>query len=374
MQIIPVSSDSTAREFIHFPHVFYQSDPHWISPLDNDIKAVFDPKRNTFFSHGVCQRWLLVDDQGKTIGRIAAFVNYEKTKDLPIGGVGFFECIDDQNAANLLFNTAQSWLKAQGMKAMDGPINFGENEKYWGLLVEGFKPPSLGMNYNPAYYERLFDNYGFVKQYDQLTNFMDASVPLSERFTKISGWVMAKPGYTFKHFSLKNQEQFFRDFKEIYDDAWQHFDNFTPIDLPTIKESFRQMKPIMDEKIIWFAYYQEEPIAFVLCLPDANQILRHLNGKMNLWGKIKFLYYRKTVVIDRLRIIVMGCKTKFQNHGIESALIRCLQEEVLPRQTIKGVELAWVGDFNKKMLAIHEAAGAKKDKVHRTYRYTFTEE
>jgi hypothetical protein len=92
---------------------------------------------------------------------------------------------------------------------------------------------------------------------------------------------------------------------------------------------------------------------------------------MNLWAKLKFLYYRRTTVIDRLRIIVMGCKKKFQNKGIESALIRCLQDEVLPRKIIKGVELAWVGDFNEKMLAVHEATGAVTDKVHRTYRYTF---
>lgn len=373
MQIIPVTTARLAHEFIRFPHTFYHNDPHWISPLDKDVRAVFDPRLNSFFAHGVCTRWLLTDDKGKTIGRIAAFINFEKAhiSTPPAGGVGFFECIDDQAAANLLFDTARTWLQGQGMEAMDGPINFGENEKYWGLLVEGFKPPSLGMNYNPPYYVRLFETYGFRKQYDQLTNFLDASIPLSERFTKISGWVMRKPGYTFRHFSYAGREKFFAEFQEIYDDAWSNFENFTPLSPAAIRESFRQMKAIMDEKIIWFAYHKEEPIAFVLCLPDANQIIRHLHGKMNLWAKIKFLYYRKTTTIDRLRIIVMGTKKKFQNHGIESALIRCLQDEVLPRKTIKGVELAWVGDFNQKMLAVHEATGAITDKVHRTYRYSF---
>jgi hypothetical protein len=373
MQIVVVTSPSLANAFIQLPHTFYRHDPNWISPLDKDIRAIFDPRLNTFFQHGVCRRWLLTDEEGKNIGRAAAFINFHKTDlcDPPTGGMGFFECIDDQDAANLLFDTARDWLAEQGMKAMDGPINFGENEKFWGLLVEGFKPPSLGMTYNPPYYIRLFETYGFQKQYDQLTNFLDATVPLSERFTKISGWVMRKPGYHFRHFSHTDKEKFFRDFRDVYNDAWSNFDHFTPIDLPTIREAFRQMKPIMDEKIIWFAYHEETPIAFVLCLPDANQILRHLDGKMNVWGKLKFLYYRKTTVIDRLRIIVMGCAKKFQHHGIESALIRCLQDEVLPRKTIKGVELAWVGDFNTKMLAIHEATGAKTDKIHRTYRYTF---
>jgi hypothetical protein len=373
MNLVEVTTDQAAREFIDLPRQLYKNDPNWICPLNSDVEAVFDPAHNNFFTHGACTRWLLKDAAGRTIGRIAAFINYEKASktNLPTGGVGFFECINDQQAANLLFDTGKTWLHAKGMQAMDGPINFGENDKFWGLLVEGFKPASLGMNYNPPYYQQLFETYGFIKRYDQFTNFLDATVPLPERFTKISDWVMRKPGYTFRHFDKKQFNRFAEDFREIYNDAWSDFENFTPIEMETIRESFRQMKSIMDEKIIWFAYYNDEPIAFILCLPDINQILKHVNGKLDLWGKLKFLWYKNTTTIERLRIVIMGCKKKYQNHGIESALVRCLQIEVLPRNTIKGVELAWVGDFNEKMLALHEATGAKKDKVHRTYRYIF---
>jgi hypothetical protein len=375
MNLVEVTTDQAAREFIDLPRQLYKNDPNWICPLNSDVEAVFDPAHNNFFTHGACTRWLLKDAAGRTIGRIAAFINYEKASktNLPTGGVGFFECINDQQAANLLFDGGKTWLHAKGMQAMDGPINFGENDKFWGLLVEGFKPASLGMNYNPPYYQQLFETYGFIKRYDQFTNFLDATVPLPERFTKISDWVMRKPGYTFRHFDKKQFNRFAEDFREIYNDAWSDFENFTPIEMETIRESFRQMKSIMDEKIIWFAYYNDEPIAFILCLPDINQVLKHVNGKLDLWGKLKFLWYKNTTTIERLRIVIMGCKKKFQNHGIESALVRCLQIEVLPRNTIKGVELAWVGDFNEKMLALHEATGAKKDKVHRTYRYTFSE-
>ena len=373
MNVIEVQDPRSAREFIELPGKLYKNDPNWICPLHSDVESVFDPQRNVFFNHGTCTRWLLRDNKGTVIGRIAAFVNEEKAwkNPQPTGGVGFFECINDQKAAYLLFDTAKTWLQSKGMKAMDGPINFGENDKYWGLLIDGFKPPSLGMNYNPPYYVNLFESYGFQKVYDQFTNFLDLTVPFTERFTKIADWVMRKPGYTFRHFDKKEFDKYSHDFMEIYNDAWSEFENFSPIQMGTIKESFRQMQAIMDERIIWFAYYKDEPIAFVLCLPDVNQILRHVNGKLNLWGKIKFLWYKKTTTIDRLRIIIMGCKKKFQNHGIESALTRCLQLEVVPRNTIKGVELAWVGDFNDKMLAIHEATGAKKDKVHRTYRVIF---
>jgi hypothetical protein len=373
MRIAEVDNVKTREDFLMLPHRLYKNDPNWISPLLDDISAIFDPVKNVFFQHGLCKRWVLYDDNEKPIGRIAVFINHLKARQdsLLVGGVGFFECAENKDAAFQLFDTARNWLKSQGMTAMDGPINFGENDKYWGLLVEGFKPASLGMNYNPRYYVDFFDSYGFEKLYDQFTNVLDAEIPLPDRFRKISDWVMQKPGYSFKHFSKGRKEDFFREFQEVYNDAWEGFENFSPLEMETIRESFRQLRPIMDEKLLWFAYYEGEPIAFVICLPDANQILKHVNGRMNLQGKLKFLWHRHTNKIDRLRITIMGSKKKFQNHGIESALIRCLQEEVLPRNTIKGVELAWVGDFNPKMMALHKATGAKLDKVHRTYRYVF---
>lgn len=372
MHIIEVTTAQLAKEFINLPATIYKNDPDWISPLHNDIEAVFNPQLNNFYNHGICCRWLLKDGD-RCIGRIAAFINKEKaySNPQPTGGIGFFECIENTEAAFLLLNTGRDWLKHHGMKAMDGPINFGENDKYWGLLVEGFKPPSMGMNYNPPYYQEIFEAYGFQKQYDQLTNLLDLHIPFTERFTRIADWVMKKPGYRFEHLDIRRFEKYAADFAEVYNNAWHGFEGFAPIQMETIRESFRQMKPIVDEKIIWFVYHNDEPIAFILCLPDINQVLRHLNGKMNLWGKLKFLWYKKTTKIDRIRIIIMGCKKQYQNHGIESAIVRNLQLEVKKQPAIRFVELAWVGDFNKKMLAIHEATGAQKDKVHRTYRYIF---
>jgi hypothetical protein len=373
MNLLQVKTQVQKKEFLNLPKRLFRKDPNWICPLDADVEAVFDAEKNIFFTHGVCARWILQDDKGVTIGRIATFINYKKSDTFPqpTGGVGFFDCINNKQAAHRLFDHAKQWLLALGMQAMDGPINFGENDKFWGLLVHGFTPPSLGMNYNPPYYEELFNSYGFEKLFDQLTNLLDGTKPMPRRFAAISDWVMKKPDYRFEHFTVRNKEKLFRDFQEIYNDAWTVFDTFTPIEIETIRESFRQMQPIMDEKIIWFAYYKEEPIAFIVCLPDVNQILKHVDGKLNFLGKLKFLWYSRTKRIDRMRIIIMGCKKKFTNHGVESALIRSLGNVVLPRKTIKGIELAWVGDFNEKMLAIHEAAGATLDKVHRTFRYHF---
>ena len=371
--ILETNTYKQVKAFIDLPGKLYKNDPHWICTLDSDVQSIFDPTKNNFFNHGVCSRWIAVGAKGDTIGRIAAFIDFKKTGGCPspVGGIGFFECINDKELAHQLFRTAKEWLQSKGMKAMDGPINFGENDKFWGLLVDGFQSPSYGMNYNPPFYIDFFESYGFEKLYDQYTNVLKVDNPLPERFTRISDWVMKKEDYRFEPFSRRRKQKYFHDFQEVYNDAWYGFENFVPIEMETIRESFRQMEPIMDERIIWFAYYQDSPIAFILCLPDVNQLLKPLHGKMHLLNKLRFVWYKKTTTIERIRIIVMGCKQKFQKHGIESALIRCLQNEVLPRKTVREVELAWVGDFNKKMMALHEATGAVRSKVHRTYRYHF---
>ena len=372
--LIEVDNTKAIKEFFHLPYKVYKNDPEWIAPVEKEVKAVFDPDKNSFFKHGNCKRWILIDKKNETIGRIAAFINYHKNfSETPAGGIGFFECIDDREAAHQLFNKAREWIKSYDMKAMEGPVNFGENDKFWGLLVKGFNSPSYGMNYNPPYYAGLFESFGFEKAYDQFTNILDATKPLPERFSRIADWVMAKPDYSFRHFTFSGKEKYFSDFREIYNDAWKQFDNFSPIDIASIRDSFNKMKSIIDERIIWFAYYKNEPVAFILCLPDINQILKYLHGQLNLWNKIQFFFYKNINKITRLRIIVMGCKQQFQNHGIESALIRCLQKEVLPGNRIKEVELAWVGDFNQRMQALHKATGAVQAKIHRTYRFMFND-
>ena len=372
MTAIEVNDKKTRKEFLSFPRSLYKNDPNFISPLDNDIEAIFDPSKNHFHNTGICNRWILKRG-AETVGRIAAFINFEKNKNpyFIIGGIGFFDCINDEAAAFVLFDTAKKWLIENNAKAMDGPVNFGENDKYWGLLVEGFIPPGVGMNYNPNYYQSFFENYGFKPQYDQYTNVIHVTKPFPDRFTKIADWIASKPEYSFVHFEMKNFEKFAKDFREIYNDAWSEFPDFTPIKLDTIRQSFKELKPIVDEKIIWFTYYNQEPIAFILAVPDINVLLKKFNGKLNLLNKIRFLWLKRTTTIHRVRFIVMGCKKKFQNKGIESGMIRKLQLEVIPRNTITQAELAWVGDFNKKMLALHEATGAVREKVHRTYRKIF---
>ena len=373
MIIVPVSDKQTRKEFLDVARFIYQDDKNWICPLDQDIENIFNEDKNPFFSHGECSRWILKNDQDQTVGRVAAFINNKKAYNYeqPTGGMGFFECINDEKAAYLLFDTAQVWLKERGMKAMDGPINFGENDSFWGLLIEGFTPPSYGMNYNPEYYYAFFKNYGFEKEYEQITNHLAVRNPFPERFTKIANWVAGKQGYTFEHFSKKDADKYVTHLMEIYNDGWQDFENFVPIKRDTLVESFKKMETIMDEKLIWFAYINGEPASFVVIIPDANQMIKEFNGKLGLFEKLKFVYKRWKGV-NRMRAIVMGTKQAYQKHGLESALFIKLKEYVLPLDQYDELELSWVGDFNDKMLSIHQATGATFGKRHLTLRKIFT--
>ena len=373
MQILEVKDKKQIRAFLDLPRELYKADANFVCPLENDIESVFDPQKNNFHANGSCIRWILANGQGKVIGRIAAFVNNKKayTFDEPTGGCGFFECINNQEAANVLFDTAKEWLMKGGMKAMQGPINFGENDMWWGLLIEGFSRPYYGMNYNPPYYKQLFENYGFRVSYEQISNRIDLHKDLPERFTKIANWVAKRKGNSFEYLQKKHFDKYAQDFLDIYNDGWKDFEHFTPLTYATIRESFEKMKPILDEKLIWFAYVNGDPASFVMILPDTNELIDGLNGKLDLPGKLKFVWNKLTVKHKRMRAVIMGTKEKYRNQGMESALFIKLREYVFALGHYEELELSWVGDFNKKMISLHESTGATFSKRHATYQFDF---
>jgi GNAT superfamily N-acetyltransferase len=373
MNITEVISKKDKRDFLEVPKILYKNNKDWTCPLDNEINKIFTPEQNIFYTHGEAIRFLLKDEKGKLIGRIASFINRNKayTNDQPTGGCGFFECINDQEAAFLLFNTAKKWLKERGMEAMDGPINFGENDNHWGLLVDGYMKQGMGMPYNHAYYKDFFYNYGFKLYFEQYSYHRNIKEPLQERFKKIATWVTKKPEYDFRHFTYKNKDQFIDDLISIYTKAWQFHDNFTPLEKETVTEIMDDAKLILEEEFVWFAYHNNKPIAFFVMMPDLNQALRHINGKLDLFSKLKLFYLLKRNVITRARITVMGITPEFQGKGVESAIFLKLYNIVRSKDHYTELELSWVGDFNPKMQSIYEAVGGIKMKTHQTLRYLF---
>lgn len=374
MNLIKVADNKSEKMFLDTPGIIYKNDKTWVCPLENDIKGVFDPKKNPYFKHGVVERWVLTGENNKLIGRIAAFIDYglANSYEQPTGGVGFFECIDNKDAAFLLFDTAKEWLKEKGMEAMDGPINFGETDKYWGLLVNGFTHPSFDVPYNHQYYQNLFESYGFQVYYKMEGFHLDITKPMPERVMKIAEWVIKKSGYEFKHFTWKEQEKYTRDFAEAFNEAWASFKkHFEPLEPAYISATLKKAKPIIDEEFIWIAYFEGKPIGIYLMFPDLNMILKHLNGKLDLISMIKFVWLKKRKTMTRAKALLMGVIPKYQNHGIESAFIYNLSGIFKKKSHYTEIEFSWVADFNPKMRKIFIAVGCKPVKNYNTYRYLF---
>jgi hypothetical protein len=374
MKIIRVTDKKTEKMFLNTARVIYKNDKTWVCPLDKDIKAVFNPDTNTYFKHGTVERWAMTDGHNRLTGRIAAFIDFylAGSFEQPTGGIGFFECVNDRNAASLLFDTAKAWLKEKGMEAMDGPVNFGETDKYWGLLVNGFTHPSFDVPYNPPYYRDLFESYGFQVYYKMEGFHLDITKPLPERLTGIAKRILKKPGYEFRHFTWKDEEKYTKDFAEVFNEAWASFKtNFEPLDTEYIRATLKKARPILDEEFIWLAYFEGKPIAIYLMFPDLNQILKHLNGKLGLFDLLKFVWLKKRKTMTRAKGLLMGVIPKYQNRGIESAFIHNLSDVFRKKPHYREIEFSWVADFNPGMRKIFVAVGCTPAKDYITYRHLF---
>jgi hypothetical protein len=376
MQLIEVTDAPSAKEFIEVAVVLYKNDPNWIRPLDKDIDEVFNKEKNKAYRFGESIRWIIKDDEDNLIGRIAAFINKKyknKGDDVPVGGIGFFECINNQGVADLLFDNAKHWLIKQGVEAMDGPINFGERDRWWGLVSTGFQEPLYCMNYNPLYYVELFEEYGFRPFFNQICFSMQPKERLSEKIHSRHAIYATNPEFSACHMQKSQLEKFAVDFVTVYNKAWAGHGGLKQMPKEQAILLFKTMKPVMDEKIIWFAYHKNEPVAIFINLPDLNQWFKYLNGKFGLLQKLKFLWYKRTKPNKRCVGIVFGVVPEWQGKGVDSYIIgeadKIMKANLTPYTEY---EMQWIGDFNPKMLNVAESLGdVSRNRTLTTYRYLF---
>lgn len=376
-RLIEVKTDAEAKKFIRMAANIYKGDPMWVQPLENDIESVFDPNKNPLFSDGEATRWTLHDSTNKIVGRIAAFYNQEQatTEAQPTGGCGFFECIDDQQAADTLFNAAHDWLAEHGMEAMDGSVNFGDRMMWWGVLVEGFTLPLYGMNYNPPYYAKLFETYGFRNYFNQYSYLrkLDIGIMPHALYEKAER-LFANPEYRFEQADMSDVRKVAKDLMEVYNSGWAKFSGVKPMYFEHALQMVSTLKPIVDPEVIIFAFHNDAAIGFFINVPDINQITRHLHGKFGLRQKLKLMWDLKVRRrCDRLFGVIFGVAGEFQGRGIEAAMIRRFEQFIERHpERYKTLELAWVGDFNPLMMRMCESyVMAVKHKRHVTYRYLF---
>lgn len=374
MKLVAVHDKRSLNDWMRLPWRIYRDDPNWIPHLKQDVAKVFDPGKNKLLRDGEAERWVLYDDAGVPIGRVAAFINAKTahTEAQPTGGMGFFECINDQKAADILLDASRDWLKERGMEAMDGPINLGDRNMFWGLLVENFTdPPLYGTNYNPPFYKDLLERYGFQEYFKQLFFKRSALEGVSPLFHRKYRQLMNEPGYRVTDARGRSVAQIAEDFRTVLNAAWVDHDNFKPMDQATALKIVKSMKPVMDPRLVVFVYHDDRAIAMYISLPELNEIFRYVNGDLNWWGKLKFLWHKRTGTVKNMTGIVFGVAKEYQGKGFEGVLIVYAEKHIVEKKLYRDTVLTWIGDFNPKMIRVCQNLGAENYRTLATYRYLF---
>jgi hypothetical protein len=259
------------------------------------------------------------------------------------------------------------------MEAMDGPINFGSRDRWWGLLIEGFdREPNYQCNYNFPYYQDFFESYGFKVYFYQLTFGREVLRPLSPKLYRKAQLIAKDPDYSIRHLGKSELHRLPELLLTVYNRAWANRSENPELTPAQAKVLVKQMKPIMDEKLLYFAFYKEEPIGFFLSLPEINQIFKYVNGKLNWLGKLKFLWHTFRKTNRKAFGILFGVVPEHQAKGVDGGMIE--EARIIVQEKYKRYdeyEMNWIGDFNPKMINVVEQVGAEVVKKHATYRKIF---
>jgi hypothetical protein len=366
IDIKPVKGKKELTEFIKLPWKIYKGDPYWVPPLISDMKKILNTKKNPFFQHSEAELFLARKD-GEVVGRIAAILNnnHNKFHNEKTGFFGFFESINDTEVSKQLLQTAQSWVKQKGMTVLRGPMNFSTNDTC-GFVCEGFdSSPVIMMPYNPKFYLDLVEDFGFKRVKELFAYYFDRDMPMPERFTRIAQKTHQDKSIHFRTINLKDIWNEVELIKTIYNEAWGRNWGFVPMTDAEIKHTAKELKPIADSDIIYFAEVNGEIAGFSLALPDYNQILKDINGRLFPFGLFKLLINKKK--INRIRVITLGVRQKFQN---KRGLAPTFYYETYTRGKKKGYSLAefsWILEDNVLMNRALEALGAKLYKKYVIY-------
>lgn len=370
MKIITVQTKKDWKLFHQVPFRVYKNYPNWICPLRSDVQNIFDPSVNKYLKEGEAQAFVLVDDKNQAVGRIATFIDHKRNKEqgTAAGGIGYFECIKNENMARALFEHAENHLTSKGINTIDGPINLGERDKFWGLLVKGYEEPAYFQeNYHPEYYKTLFEENGY-RPYEQvltLTTTMD-TVPI-ERFVKISERAMERYPFRMEDLNFKKVEKYAEDSAEVYNEAFKHSPYFQPLQGSQVMLMFESIKALLDPKMVVFAYYEDIPVGFCAFLPDLNPYLKGLKGKLNWWRLPIFLLRLKTARVKDVKGVALGIHPEYQGKGVFPIISVHMHNDHNKKHYNK-VILATIRGHNTKMIKTCMQLGTIVDRVHVTYR------
>lgn len=369
VEIVPLSRDpGDVMRFLKFSYRIYRDDPHWVAPLLMDLKKVFT-KANPLFEHADMQLWM-ARRGGQDVGRIAGIVdhNHNRAAKDQAAFFGFYECINDRAVSAKLFEAVSGWARQKGLKKLMGPMNPTTNDEA-GLLVDGFdSAPVIMMTYNPRYYVPLIEAEGYVKAKDLLAYYMDlAKIPM-ERLIKIATKIKQRnPELKFRPLLRKTLQKDLGKVKEVYNAAWEANWGFVPMTDSEVDFMAERLKPLLMEGLIWLAEVGDEPVGFLLALPDYNIALQPLKGRLMTPKLLGFLSYlmgwRRWT---RTRVITLGMKEKYRSKGLESAMLIEGLRVGIAAGAVES-EASWILEDNVQMRRVLEAIGGRVYKTYRIY-------
>jgi len=369
IEVSQVTGRKERDQFIKFPWRIYRNDPAWVPPLIIERKAFLDRKRHPFYQHGDAALFL-ARRNGEIVGRIMASddPNYNALHQSNVGCFGLFESIDDVDVASALFKSAADWLRSRGRSEIMGPIDYSTNY-VCGLLIDGFQhPPTLLTAHNPPYYARLIEGYGFEKEKDWYAWWFDPQNAPVSRLRRLVEARARKTPVKIRSIDLRHLTDDSRRLSAVFNEAWKNNWGFVPMTEAEAEDMAKEMRPVIDPRMTLIAEIASAPVAFVICVPDINVALRHVNGRLTRFGLpiglVKLLWHRRK--IRTARFVALGVLEKYRRAGIAEMLVLQVMEEGASRG-FSG-ELSMTLEDNTMINRFVEAVGATKYKTYRIYR------
>jgi GNAT superfamily N-acetyltransferase len=361
----PVRTAADRRAFIELPYRLYRGDPLWVPPLRRDVAELIDPARHPFHEHAEVELFLAREAGGRVTGRVAAVRNtlHEEMHSEPVGFFGFFETERDPLIARALLDAAGAWLASRGLETMRGPASFSLNEEC-GLLVDGFDtPPMVMMPHNPPWYAELLESAGMRKTKDLLAYGREVSAP-HERLVAFERIARERYDVTVRPFDKAKFSDEVELIRTLYNSAWGSNWGFVPMTEAEFNHIAKQMKPIADFDLVSFVYVRGQLAGFALALPDVNQALKHMGGRLLPIGWAKGLWHGRH--IDALRVLTLGVLPRYRRTGAAEMLYLHLTRTAM-RKGYKRAELSWILEDNWAMRTPLENMGSTVYKRYRLY-------
>lgn len=366
LEVLPVISAKDLRAFIRLPWEIYRGNPNWVPPLISEQKTLFNRRKFPFFEHSEAE-FYLARREGKVVGRIAAIKNnnHLHVYNDGVGFFGFFECIDDQEVANALFKRAEEWLAARGLRKIRGPENYSQNEDC-GLLIDAFdRPPVVMMTYNPPYYQKLIETYGFTKAIDLYAYAIEYADSIPDRLSQAAQNIYQQADFTIRNVNMKKLDDEVGRLKVVYNAAWSENWGAVPFTEREMEHLKKSLKQIVIPDLCFIAEKNDEPIGLSITLPDINEVLIKLNGRLFPFGIFKFMCEFKK--IKGVRVILMGVLKEHRHKGIDILFYYETFKNGLKHGFNHG-EMSWILENNLPMRrALEKIYGTKIYKTYRLY-------